>query len=247
MKSILKYIGVFIVTCIAFCCSHEDIMQYDKVRGAIEFEEMSGSFSFMTAKAPIDTIDIPFVIQGFAADHDRDAHFVIVTDSTTAKDDQFRILSAIVPAGQYNGVIKLELTNNLGSDFEDIRIYLQTSSNENFVPGVNTQQYYYLTVTNNKLIRPSGWDSWTEQFRLGNYSNAYYAFIISTTGETNFPIRQAIPGYNDGKQWSKAQTNAFLALLKDELKKRNEREGSPLLHDEGTAEGKEVKVGVFYQ
>lgn len=97
--------------------------------------------------------------------------------------------------------------------------------------------FLYLT---NKLVRPNSWTSWIERYRLGNYSTAYYQFIIEVTGETEFPIQSAIPGYNNGEKWSSAYTEAFIANLKQELKARND--GKKLLFYTMTVRQKTKKL-----
>ena len=240
----------YILSCTLFslfwvACDKEDIMRYDRERAAIEFEEDSYTYSFKQTSQTIDTVDIPFNLVGYPENWERNAEFLVIPDSTTATTNEYRILDAILKPGEYLGYLRIEVKNEEGNNFQDARIYLEIAQGKDFIPGVDTQKNCFLYLTN-KLVRPNSWTNWVELYKLGNYSTAYYQFIIEVTGETEFPIQSAVPGYNNGKKWSVDYTEDFIANLKKELKVRNEREGTPLLHDDGTAKGKEVVIGKYY-
>lgn len=247
MNRKLSYIlGCALLSCFWVACDKEDIMRYDRERAAIEFGRSSYAYSFKQTSRMVDTVEISFDLVGYPENWERNAEFVIIADSTTATSQEFRILDAIVKPGEYTGNLRIEVKNEVGDDFQDVRIYFEVAQGKDFIPGIATRKNCFLYLTNN-LVRPGSWDNWIERYRLGNYSTAYYQFIIEVTGETEFPIRSVIPGYNKDEKWSAAYTEAFLANLKKELKARNEREKEVLLHDDGVAEGKEVVVGKYYQ
>ena len=246
MKPIFQYMSLLAVVAGGLIsCEKEGIKVYDPERAAIEFSGKSSAYSFKTTARTMDTVVIPFQVEGQAVEYERTANFIVVADSTTATAAEYKILGATVAPREYSGKLKIEVRNSVGENFKEVGIYLQTGSNEHFIPGVLARQFYEFTITN-ELIRPSGWTSWLERYYWGNYSTAYYEFIIGATGETNFPWPNAIPGYNDGKAWTNGEKNAFMELLKYKLKKRNEQAGSPLLHDDGAAKGKEVVIGKYY-
>lgn len=243
------------LSCILICtligvllcaCDKEDIMRYDTKRAAIEFNGNSYTYSFKQSSQTIDTVEISFNLVGYPEDKVRNAEFTIISDSTTATSNEYRILDAIMQPGEYSGILRVEVKNETGKDFQDVRIYFEIAQGKDFIPGVDTRKNYFLYLTN-KLVRPNSWDNWVERYRLGTYSTAYYQFIIEVTGETEFPIRSAISGYNNDEVWSAGYTEAFITNLKQKLKVRNDQEKSPLLHDDGTAEGKEVVIGMYYQ
>lgn len=241
----------YILSCTLFsflwtACDKEDVMRYNRNRAAIEFKGNSYAYSFKQSSQTIDTVNIPFDLVGYPEDWERNAEFSVIADSTTATSKEYRILDAVLEPGEYTGNLRVEVKNEVGDDFQDVRIYFEIAQGKDFIPGVDTKKNCFLYLTN-ELVRPASWDSWIERYRLGNYSTAYYQFIIEVTGETEFPIRSAIPGYNNDEMWSTAYTEAFIANLKQELKARNEREQTPLLHDDGTAKGKEVVIGKYYQ
>lgn len=246
MKYIFRYISVWVLVSWGLVsCEKEGIKVYDPHRAALEFVSKSSAYSFKVTGKSIDTVSIAFKVEGRPVSYEREANILVVGDSTTATAAEYRILGATIAPDEYQGVLKIEVKNSVGKNFEEVRVYLQLGSNDHFIPGVSAQQYYDFSITN-KLIRPSGWTTWLERYYWGNYSTAYYEFIIGETGETNFPWPDAIPGYNNGEKWSDGEKDAFLELVRYRLKKRNEAEGSPLLHDDGTAKGKEVVVGKYY-
>lgn len=247
MNRKLSYIsGCALLSLLWGACDKEDVMRYDRERAAIEFKGNSYAYSFKQTSQKTDTVEIPFNLVGYPENRERNAEFVIVADSTTATSNEYRILDAVLKPGEYTGNLRIEVKNESGEAFQDVRVYFGIAQGKDFIPGVDAQKNCFLYLTN-KLVQPASWDSWTERYRLGNYSTAYYQFIIEVTGETQFPIRSVIPGYNNDEIWSAAYTEAFIANLKKELKDRNEREDDVLLHDDGMAKGKEVIIGKYYQ
>ena len=247
MKNRFNCIFAYLIAVLlaSISCKKEEIKVYAPEQAAIEFERKAGEYSFRVSGKLRDTIEIPFRVEGYAVDYERKVDFIVVADSTTATDKEYKILGAVVEPGKDEGVLRLEVRNDVGDDFKNVRIYFQVNANDDFKKGVYELQFYTLGITN-EFIRPSGWTAWLERYYLGNYSTAYYKFIVEATGETNFPWPRPIPGYNNGKAWSNGGKNAFLALLKDKLKERNKKAGTPLLHDDGLAKGKEVVVGKYY-
>lgn len=241
-RIILNIIGLLLLFT---SCDKEDIQRYDRGRAAIEFDGSSSAYSFKKTSRSVDTVSIPFSITGYPEERIRHAEFVVVADSTTATENEYKVIDAVVASGAYNGQLRVRVENHSGDDFEEVRVYFQIASNEDFIPGVSERNHYVLTLTN-ELVRPDSWDAWTERYSLGTYSTAYYQFIIEASGMTEFPIHIPVPGINDGQTWDTGQKTAFLDKLKEELKARNKHEGKPLLHDDGTAKGQEVVVGKYY-
>lgn len=238
-RTVLNIIGLLLLFA---SCDKEDIQRYDRERAAIEFDGSSSAYSFKKTSRSVDTVSIPFSIAGYPEERIRHAEFAVVADSTTATGNEYQLIDAVVAPGAYNGQLRIRVENPSGENFEEVRVYFQLASNEDFIPGVTERSHHVLSLTN-ELVRPDSWDTWTESYSLGTYSTAYYQFIIEATGMTEFPIHIPVPGINDGKVWDTGQKTAFLEKLKEELKARNKREGKPLLHDDGVAKGQEVVVG----
>lgn len=245
ISSYILYIGL--ISLITISCDKEGIMKYDRERAAIEFNGSSYAYSFKKTSKAVDTVNIPFNLVGYPEDWERHAGFTIIKDSTTATPNDYQVIDAVMEAGAYHGKLKVRVENKTGDNFKDVRVYFEIAHSKDFIPGLDEKKNYFLYLTN-KLVRPVRWEEngWKERYFLGTYSTAYYQFIIEVSGETEFPYPWAVPGYNDDKQWNPAEKDAFLSKIKNELKIRNQREGSPLLHDDGPAKGKEVVVGKYY-
>ena len=228
-------------------CDKEDIMRYDRSRSAIEFDDDEVHYSFKTSFKTVDTVSIPFSLVGYAEDWVRNAEFAVVSDSTTAETDEYQIVDAIVAPNAYEGNLRVRVENKDGDEFQDARVYFEIAAGTDFIPGMDTRKTCALYLTN-KLVKPASWKGSIEKTYLGTYSSNFYQFIIEVTGETEFPYPSAIAGYNNGEAWTPAFLNAFVENLKRELKARNEREGSPLMHEDGDfpGAGKEVIVGMYY-
>lgn len=246
MNRILYIPSFFILFLSLISCDKEDVMRYDRNRPAIEFNGKSYTYSFKKTSMEMDTVLIPFNIVGYPEDRERVADFLIIADSTTAKD--YKIIDAVVKPGEYSGNLRVCVENKVGDGFIDVRVYFEIAHGKDFIPGLDINKSYSLYLTN-KLVRPISWeaDKWMEKNFLGTYSTAYYQFIIDVTGETEFPYPNAIPGYNNGQVWNSAERTAFLNKLTQELADRNKRVGSKLLHDDGRAKDLEVIVGKYYQ
>lgn len=245
-RTLIYILNIFILIFLLISCDKEDVMRYDRNRPGIEFKGNSSAYSFKKTSREVDTVSIPFTIVGYPEDRERHAQFVVVADSTTATEANYRIIDAVVKASEYNGNLRVRVENKSGDNFPDMRVYFNITDGEDFIPGMDINKSYSLLLTN-KLVRPASWKAWQEKSMLGNYSTAYYQFIIEITGETEFPYPSGVPGYNDGKAWSNAYVTAMLDRLTEELVVRNKREGSPLLHDDGSAKDKEVVIGKYYQ
>ena len=251
MKKILYVLSTTALALLLAGCEQQDILRYDPERAAIEFANTESTFSFRMQEATEVVVSIPLNIVGYPSSVERRATFTVLADSTTASPNQYEILDAIVPADSYQGTLRILVRNNQGDDFEDVKIWLLAAAGADFIPGTVSNNYYILKLTN-RLVKPTWWSTAVAASYLGSYSAAYYTFIIETTGEMVYPMAAAITV--DGvryERWSAGYTNSFILLLRDALKERNNRVGSPLLHGEeddvdAAARGKEVVVGLRY-
>ncbi len=249
MKNIKKYIiASLTLSFFAISCEIDETTLYDAERATVNFNTTLTQYSFLKTQASTDTVDIPIFINGLASDSDRSADFEVIADSTTALSSEYEIASAIIKAGEFEGNLRVKVTRPDGEDFDDRRIYFRVADGTDFKKGIEIYKDSELILTNEltppELWTPTGWKS---RYFLGNYSTAYYKFIIQATGETEFPYPWAVAGYNNGEKWNSAQKNAFLAKLKAELKEYNESIAPDvLLHDDGLAEGLPVVVGKYY-
>ncbi len=241
-----KYLFISLIFLLAGC-KEENIGQYDPQESMIEFRSGRSEFSFRFSDGlPEQVVEIPLNIVGYPAAVERRATFAIVADSTTAAAGQYEIMDAIVPAESFTGTLRVKVINDRGADFEDVRVYLRAVSGDDFGTGPVQYRDHALYLTN-KLVRPSKWTEtgFISTQLLGRYSTAYYAFIIETTGETNFPILSAEPGYNNGQVWTVGYTSSLINNIKEALREYNRTHETPLTHDDGAAAGYPVVVGKY--
>lgn len=242
------YIALAAVALTAAGCRKDEIKGFDKSAAMTEFAYANSDFSFFrVGDTPLaeSIVGIPFNIVGWPTAHERNAIFIAVPDSTTLTG--FEILDAKVPADSWTGTLRVKVKNNLGTEpvtgDDRPRLYLRAVAGGDFQSGPVNMRDHALKVSNT-LQRPAEWTNQFTQYRgLGEYSTAYYSFIIETTGETHFPIALPVAGYNNGEVWSPGYTSALITNLKTKLEERNQRVGSPLLHDDGPGKGQPVVVG----
>lgn len=249
MKNIKIYlIASLFIACLIISCNTEEIQIYDAERATVNFATSLTQYSFSKSQASIDTVDIPIFINGVSVDRDRSADFEIIADSTTASSSEYEIISTFIKAGENEGSLTVKVIRPEGDDFDDKRVYFRIADGDDFKKGIEIYKDSELILTN-KLTPPERWTptGWKSRYFVGNYSTAYYKFIIQATGETELPYPWAVEGYNNGEIWNSAQKNAFLVKLTSELKKYNESIAPDvLLHDDGLAAGLPVVVGKYY-
>lgn len=148
MKTIINsYITVFFAAVSMTGCQKEDIPYYDDTHDAVRFPvsnlstwEVRGyeasSALFYTGYSFIENLfaeyaiyDIPLVLIGKSADHDRIVNFTIDTERSTAPNDSYEILESVVPADSIAGRIRIKLYNveALDNEVYELRITLSES------------------------------------------------------------------------------------------------------------------------
>lgn len=230
-------------------CKQEDIKSFDKSHPMTEFAATRTEYSFFEGGEVLTekVLAIPFNVVGSPVGHERTARFVVVNDSTTLT--KYELLDAKVPANSWTGTLHVKVGNTMGADpvtGEDRpRLYLRTAAGGDFEEGPGNMRDHDIRLQNT-LLKPAEWTNALSNYGgIGEYSTAYYSFIIEATGETHFPIRMPVAGYYNGELWPVGYSAAFLTTLRDKLRERNQREGSPLLHDDGPGKGQEIVVGKY--
>ncbi len=244
-----KYIIFALLAVIVAGCKEDKIDVMSPDTALISFSGGRTDHSFMSGDEAV--LRIGFNLVGYPKDYDRTAKIGVLADSTTATPDQYEILEALVPANEVYGYVDVRVVNNLGEDFEDVRIWLQVQNDEegNFqamAAPVTVNGYpVYLTAG---LVKPSEWSNATVYYTLGEYSPAYYLFIIEHMGESRFPMAYSIAGYNldengVAQMWTARESSDFTASLERALLAYNQANEPDLKHDAGVGKGQAVVVG----
>lgn len=146
------------------------------------------SFAVHDSQLQQDTVKIPLKIMGEAADHDRQVNVEAIPDSTTAvQGQQYKILPAVIKAGEYKDSLKILVMKTASLDSTEVRLSLRIVASADFQPGV-IEKSTYLVKINNILTKPDNWDGLLALF-FGNYSQVKFRFIIDVTGISVFNFK----------------------------------------------------------
>lgn len=248
MKKYSIYIYTLLLLVVVFTsCDKEESLSFDSERTGVNFSSFTSEYAFASKLTTIDTVSIPFSINGRMENYVRHANFTILADSTDALDTEFEILSAMVDASSIEGTLRVMVTKNDLDSIPDRRIWLQTAEGEDFEAGIFNMQNHILTLTD-RMPRPIGWTDRgrVTRYVLGEYSTSYYQWVIAATGETQFPYGFVVPGYNNDEKWTYAYKQVWKARLIDLLKEYNASIAPDvLIHSDGRLEGEPVQVGVY--
>lgn len=250
MKKIL-YMAIAAMTVMLASCSKDEIMLYENEPG-VYFNSYSTTYNFIENAINIDygadTINIPVLITGQAADRDRVLNMQVNTGDTllTAEDGMYEILGGTVPANSYSGAIQVKVNYSKALDDSVYVARFKLVSNEDFPVIDLNQRVFSLSITN-KFTQPANWRRLRSSF--GNYSNSWYKFILQTTGLSSIPYwsyqGSADKNNPDPKRWTMTyvQMRAYAALVKEALTKyNNSHPGNPLKHEDGDYKGQAVTM-----
>jgi hypothetical protein len=153
------------------------------------------SFAIKPASLTTDTVKVPLRIMGTAQNRDRQVQVKVLTDSSTAKQDQdFVILPAIIKADSYTGDIPILVKRTAAMKTAELRLMIEIAESADFKPGVPNSlpqspraggSTKLLIKLNDYFTKPTNWDNFLV-FYFGSYSQVKYGFVITTTGRSEF-------------------------------------------------------------
>lgn len=268
-------------------CGDAEIMtydvQYDAVRttGASpkdsQYAAYNGSdscayfsFSFIEDTfAESAEYDIPIYLIGKPADIDRKVNYTIIAEKTTAPEGTYEIVSAVIPAGKSDGVIKIRLYNadELASVTYTVRIRLQATDQLRLGPDkyLTSQLSWNNSIpapTNSNIIRSynmliagqSNFISTSPSCISGNALKAIYA----ATGWDDWddPTKHQIHNGSDTYGYYKYLPRytaiytgdaykAYAKVIADYLEQYKTEHGEELLHDSGSLQGEPVTARTY--
>lgn len=252
MISIFKTTHIFAVLCFLSCisCSKESIQLYEQAAG-IYFNGSSTTYSFVenikNIEIGCDTINIPLLITGKAVDIEREVKVKLaVEDTITANENMYEILSGSIPAGEYQGYLKIKINY---TPLLDDSIYVTKFKLVETVdfPVIDLNKTTYKLYITNKLTQPANWGRLQSLF--GNYSNSWYRFILETTGLSSIPYwsnKGSEDSSNpDPERWPMTynEVKAYSLQVKEALQKyNNQHPGDPLRHEDGEYKGQVITM-----
>lgn len=151
------------------------------------------TFNFAYTVLSRDSVMFNARLTGVPADCDRTFRLRAVEGDFDKVDIVFQ--DYVLKAGEYEGTYPLYI--NIPDGYSEFtqksgHIVLELEENELFRPGSIESNHIYL-VLKNFLAKPDDWDSATYPYMplsrfFGTYSDVKYAFIIQTTGYSNFHV-----------------------------------------------------------
>ena len=182
LKSIFLCIPLVLI---AFSCKKDEIDVYKVEDSAVQFTSQTNAFSLRGLMDPLDTLQVQLSLIGPIVDYDRPVS-VTISDNprNTAKENtDFRILEAVVRAGEMYGTIVIEV-KNLQGDVDELVTTMRLQPNEHFRNGTKTLMSSIVSWSE-AYARPTNfkvWESWYAFFSHG-YSRNYHNILISIFGE----------------------------------------------------------------
>lgn len=155
-------------------CEETDYMKFDVSESGVYFTKDTLDYSFGVTPMEIRSYvyDIPVRVLGSVSDKDRDIAYEIVEDSTFAEEGvQYRILSAVIPAGEIEGCISIELLRDglEGTHITGFTRYslgLALVANSNFEPTLSKDDRIRVLYFDNAIEQPDwmgkGGKVWSE-------------------------------------------------------------------------------------
>lgn len=224
-------------------CNQEEIMLYQQEAGLSFWGMASGDFSFFDSPGTSSyTYEVRVLTSGDSTNYDRHFTAAIVENDTnyitTARPEQYKLLEGTIPAGQFEGILPVELLYTPDMDDSTFVLCLKLLPSKDFPLGGFNERYFELSVTN-KLIKPSNWGNLA--FYLGDaFSSNWYQFILDVIGMRYIPY----PSAKDGDTpWEYNEMLAYVGKIKSELLNYNlAHPDNPLRHEDGDNAGELVEM-----
>lgn len=144
-------------------CGETDYMRFDISSSGVYFTKDTLNYSFGVTPVEVrsHTYKIPVRIMGNIADYDRTVAYEVIPDSTVGESGvQYNILNAVIPAGEIDGYISVELLRDdlEGSHIEGYTRYqlgLKLVKNDNFSPTLSIDHHIRVLRFDNAVEQPN--------------------------------------------------------------------------------------------
>lgn len=289
MKNTILTVGLFAAALLSAACGDESIETYNPAYDAVRFTGIGGGadpdalmfdpetqtsyYNYSFLETPFEKsyeFDIPVYLIGMPAAEDRTFGWEIIAERTTAPAGCFRVISAVIPAGETRGALRVAIDNadelaetSYTAAFklvenEVLRVergnYLRTQLTWNnsipFPPHNNIRRSYNMLVAGEK--------SYISTSAAQISANGLRA-IVAATGwndwddKTRHPIHNASETYGYYKYLPRYNAlvlndlyKAYALMLRDYLEAyKAEHGGEPLLHDSGAQAGQPIQARTY--
>ena len=226
---------------------------------SVAYKSYDVVYSFATAPLGTETVivEMPLKVNGLAVDYDREVAWEVSEQGTTASSEHYKILDAVIPAGEIYGRLRVEIKKhaNLDNESDSITLYIRDSKDlpagpkeytkgtlvfNNTLPGIPTISSHYAGTYNYFILSNSS----KAAGNLKAYSpNAHKAILEAMGWPAGFWGR-----YNQTNRYDiynkpyiafydGLRTYQWQARLKAYLEEYEREHGEPLLHNAGTCKG----------
>lgn len=200
-------------------CAKDEILSFDldtkvniyKDRGNAQRDSTTYSFAVQLPETVQDTVFIPVRILGNISDRDRKVNYEVLPKSEVSEDN-YSLLPAIIPAGEFHGMIPIIVKRTAALTTQEMRLWIRITPSEDLDVGASDQLEYLLKI-NDYLTKPT---TWVDTY-FGPFSQVKYGLIIRETGYTEF---------GDSTLWF-----YILQTAKNALFEYEERTGSPMVDE----------------
>ena len=199
---------------------------FERVAGSGTADSLTYSFAVQPAGLMTDIVEIPIVVTGEAAGYDRKVNIEVAPDLSTATEgDEYTLQPAIIPAGAFKGVLKVEVRRTPAISEKERHVTFRILPSEGLGIDVNPKWIDYKLKINDILTRPPRWVYECQPY-FGVYSKIKYRFIIDTLGIWNFP--------DSGENAiSRGQMYFYQDKMKSALMQWEKDNGGPMLDENG--------------
>lgn len=195
-RNIILYIAVVIVMCL-MSCSEADKEMFDTSFASICFEPDSVaddniinkdsilvfSFAKFTPDVTAYDVEVPILVTGMPADHDRQFSVAIIDSLTTARESvNYEALknTYIMPAGAVCAMVPVTLLRTPDIQSHQLQIGLKAISSGDFGSPVIDEKSKIVVQFSDQLEKPAWWDYWIYWF--GKFSRTKYQRWVTIYG-----------------------------------------------------------------
>ncbi|MDR1720736.1 MAG: DUF4843 domain-containing protein [Dysgonamonadaceae bacterium] len=233
MKNLIQFGLIIFVFALAFCGCKEDMIEPYNMRGLFfTTKTLNASFIMIPDEEKMIT-SIRVKVMGDTVSYDRPFKVEVVPgDGTTASESQYRIIDAVVPAGEWFGSVRIEVANpaKLTGVPSLLAVTLKIVENENFTPGGFMDFLQVKLTWTADYAKPRTWRE-MRFFFCSYYSTNVYKAIIESCGITEFDYYQANP--ETGYQYDQYEGFVLGKKFGDWVRNYNATHDDVYRHDDG--------------
>lgn len=260
-------------------CKKDDIMLFDLDDPGVQFPGLgdgatykgynSGNKTYYISESFINVpltqdlyiVDFPIKVSGDSSETDRAVSYKIIADETTATQDQYSIVEAVIPKGKQYGYIRFELKRNPALDEQMVAVAIELTDSKDLKVGSNEYKKGILQ-----------WSNMLPMFPMSSfYTRTYNMLILTPLSKLSTSVSYYSPNAHkaviDALQWPVTYwprysnsladpstgtstilgayyTDLYAQKLKAYLDAYETANGSRLKHNAGTDNGKEIQARV---